>query len=288
MSPSSTEPRPDEPPRDFRSELARETAPVPPRPGIARSPSAAPPAGPEPTEASAISPARQPAEGAGAQVGAETGAEAAPAAADGAQPLSLAQLGLEGANTFVVPDRPRLSPNQRAERRLNRSLRQGLVNADAAVGYGPGGPVLRALEQLVYASTLPLNGKALLTVTIDSNGKLLDVSVGEVSEARAQWERVAAHTSAALATRRLSVPKGSGMTLQIEVTSHLELPSGRDPGLEIRALGLPIKRGRGKRSSRIDLLGSPERLLALDGDPADIGAHARRMVHARVISQELL
>jgi hypothetical protein len=70
----------------------------------------------------------------------------------------------------------------------------------------------------------------------------------------------------------------------------VELPSGADPGLEVRALGLPIKRGQGERSARIDIL-NPLTLaapLSVLGDPADIGATARRMVRAHVVSEELL
>lgn len=92
------------------------------------------------------------------------------------------------------------------------------------------------------------------------------------------------------------------------------MPSGADPGLEVRALGIPLKRGEGKRSARIDILtpdikfgmarvpnpGNPSEtlelpsvelnlgLLGLAGDPADIGAERQRMVSAVVESQKLL
>jgi len=59
--------------------------------------------------------------------------------------------------------------------------------------------------------------------------------------------------------------------LTVEVTSHLELPSGRDPGLEVDAFGIPIKKGDGPRSTKLDLLNPlhPLSAIVLDGDPAD-------------------
>jgi len=55
-------------------------------------------------------------------------------------------------------------------------------------------------------------------------------------------------------------------------------------------LGLPIKKGGGPRATKVDLLNpqSPLAPLSLLGDPADIGQNARRMVHAHVVSEELL
>ena len=101
--------------------------------------------------------------------------------------------------------------------------------------------------------------------------------------------------------------------MRIEVTSREEMPSGRDPGVEVRMLHIPIKRGRGPRSTRVDLLDvapkvvideMPEtaaapptwpmahievvKLFALDGDLVDLGATPRRVVHARVLDEHAL
>jgi hypothetical protein len=40
----------------------------------------------------------------------------------------------------------------------------------------------------------------------------------------------------------------------IRVTSREALPSGADPGLDVSALCIPIQKGRGEKSARIDIL----------------------------------
>jgi len=221
-------------------------------------------------------------------------ADAPSTASPGAAPhLSLAALGVDGQNPFLEradPAAVQAAKIARAKRRLDNSLAQGLMNRDVASGRGAGSPVVRSLEAAVYASTVPLNGSALFTLLIDSDGKLLSNTLGATSGDRESWARVARQTAQSLATRKLTVPKGRSVRLTVEVTSHLELPSGRDPGLELDAFGIPIKKGDGPRSTKLDILNPihPLSTIALDADPADMAAHPRRMVHAHVVSEELL
>jgi hypothetical protein len=219
--------------------------------------------------------------------------EPAPAAASSAASphLSLAQLGVEGANPFLDrgdPAAARAAKAARVKRRLDRALAQGLNDADVARGRGAGGPVLRSLEAAVYASNVPLNGSASFIFTIDSEGKLVSSVLGDASTDRQAWVRVARQTAQAFAARKLTVPKGKGIKLTVAVTSHFELPSGADPGLEVSAQGVPLRKGSGPRSTRLDLSIFPFPAATLAGDPADIGARARRMVHAHVVSEEVL
>jgi hypothetical protein len=176
------------------------------------------------------------------------------------------------------------------KRRLDRALAQGLTNQDVASGRGAGSPIVRSLEAAVYGSTVPLNGSALFTLIIDSDGKLLSNTLGQTSGERTSWARIARQTSESLAQQKLTVPKGKSVRLTIQVTSHLELPSGRDPGLELDAFGIPIKKGDGPRSTKLDILNPryPLSTITLQADPADAAAHPRRMVHAHVVSEELL
>lgn len=217
----------------------------------------------------------------------------APATASSASAphLSLAALGVDGANPFLDrgdPAAARAAKAARVKRRLDRSLAQGLVNKDVELGRGAGGPVLRAFEAATYASRAPLNGSASFLLVIDSEGKLVSSVLGKADGDREAWASVARQTAQALAQRKLPVPRGKSVQLAIQVTSHLELPSGADPGLELSAQGVPLKKGGGPRSSKLDISIFPFPAATVYGDPADIGARARRMVRAHVVSEELL
>ncbi len=239
--------------------------------------------------------ALEPGDEAPSEAGSRGGSAAAPppASSAAAPRLGLAELGVAGPNQFLAPPdnaSPRRARTQDVKERLDHALAQGLQARDTSLGLGAGSPVMRALEGAVYASTAPLNGSAVFSFVIDSDGKVLRGSVGAVSAEREQWERVARQVVQSLGERKLRVPKGKSVKLTIAVTSHLEMPSGRDPGVELRALGIPLKKGEGRRSTRLELLNplNPGVPLLLDGDPADLGATARRMVRSHVVSEELL
>ena len=201
--------------------------------------------------------------------------------------------GCRRANRFFDrgdPSTARDAKAARVKRRLDNALAQGHVNEDAKLGRGPGSPVLRTIEAAVSASNVPLNGTASFVFTIDSDGKLVSSVLGDASGGRDAWVRVARETAQALAQKKLAVPKGRSLKLTVNVTSKLVLPSGHDPGVEVDAFGLPIKKGGGPHSTKLDLLNPlhPLSILALEGDPADIGSNARRMGQAPVVSEELL
>lgn len=207
--------------------------------------------------------------------------------------LSLTDLGVGSDNPFVerpTEQQKKAARTRAVKRRLDRALAQGLLDHDSAKGRGAGSPVMRILEAATYASAAPTNGNASFTFIIDSEGKLVSGSLGAVSSDREAWERVARQAIRDLASHKLRVPKGKGVKLTVQVISRLELPSGADPGVEVRAFGLPLKRGEGDRSTRVDVLNprNPLAPLSMLGDPADIGATARRMVRAHVTSEELL
>jgi hypothetical protein len=200
-----------------------------------------------------------------------------------------------------------------ANRRVERVLADGLAEHDRELGLGADGPVLSALERATYASALPGNASALILARIDSSGRLALLDVLEAdSDARA-WSKVARRALGTLGRTKLRVPRGSkGMRLSIRVSSREVLPSGADPGVELRLFGVPLQKGRGKRSTRVSILepyakfdwvevptpgGESVKLpslaagidvLGVRGDPSDIGAHPRRVVHAAVESQEVL
>jgi len=223
----------------------------------------------------------------------------------------LAALGI-GESTVLLPraDSKRADPARVASRRVERSLAHGLAEHDRAIGLGSGGPVLSALERAAYGSALPGNTSALFLARIDERGIVTFLDVLDVNADHGGWTGIATRALGTLRGKKLRIAAGShGVELRIRVSSREVLPSGADPGLEVRALGIPLKKGRGKRSARISILEPMARLdwvdvtlpdgqnarlpmlnvgigvLGLAGDPSDIGAKPRRVVHARVESE---
>jgi len=207
--------------------------------------------------------------------------------------LTLAQLGVDGVNPFMDHPSPAAAASARAARvkeRLDHALAQGTLDQDRERGAGSASPLLRALEAAVYASALPLNSQATLAFVIDGSGKIVSSTLGTADGSREAWLSALARTTKSLSDRTLRVPKGKSVRVTIAVSSRLQLSSGADPGFEVDVLGIPVRKGAGRRSARLELLNplNPLAPLSLAGDPADIGSRPRRMVNAHVVSEELL
>jgi hypothetical protein len=259
-----------------------------------------------PTEATEATEAAEPA-GSGGEVSATEAVTP--------RPLSLDELGVGAFNPFVGDElaKPGASGRRGAEsaaaasaRKLEQSIETALARRDQRIGLGPEGPVVSAVETLVMQSTTAPNGEATLFVRTDADGKVVHTEVRVASSDGPEWERIARDLARALGDKRMRVPPGSrGVSFQLKVTSKEQLPSGAAPGLEINVLGATLKRGRGDNSTKISILEpkittqkvplpndplgreveavvvslSP---FALRGDPVDIGAPARRVVHAHL------
>jgi hypothetical protein len=219
--------------------------------------------------------------------------------------LTLNQLGIGDENPFVTRrPAPRETARQRGISRFKRSLDHATMISEQARGLGPEGPVLKEIENAVYASSLPLETTAVWIVVTDKAGNVTHVEVSEATTDKRLWDELARNALAKLQKQKLRVTKNQyGVRLQIQVASKNLLPSGRDPGITTTLFGIPISKGEGKRSTRLEILNpipklkqaeqGPDEtkipgvelhiaLLAIDGDPADIGARPRRMVHARL------
>jgi hypothetical protein len=191
-------------------------------------------------------------------------------------------------------------------------MQQSVVEHDSVVGLGPQGPVLAALRREARASLAPVNSHAVVLATLSSSGAL-DLRLISASRNFAAWGQVAERARAALRKTALPLPAGArGLELEIRIDSRAQLPSGADPGLAVDLLSIPLREGKGKRSSRISLLepklelteeevrmpgGDTVKLprlrfginvLGIGGDPADLGAKARRVVNVRVQRQRVL
>lgn len=250
-----------------------------------------------------------------------TSAAARPEATAGggaAVPLALSQLGVGGPNRFLTApplarggERP--SAAESAARDVERSMAQSRADHDRGVGLGPEGPLLAAVEAEIMASALPLNGKASFDATFDARGALTALVIVSTDGDRSGWETVAASLRRKLGGKPGRAVGAAGMLSRVEVDTALKMPSGRDPGLEVEILGgVPLKKApkESKHPSKIVILDPIPKVhmvpvddegkvrlpvpqvgvtvLGIDGDPVDIAALARRVVHARVTSQRVL
>lgn len=216
-----------------------------------------------------------------------------------AQPhLSLAQLGLSpGGGALYLPPTagsgaggagtapaggaaPPADGKSEASRRTENMLRADLAAHDTAIGLGPDGPVIAALED--HARRSVANGRATFDVTVDARGLVVSLTAVGASESHDDWRAVGAQSLAALKGKTLR--RKGPLSMRIEVDARIALPSGADPGVGVDVAGIPLKKGDGPKSAKVSLGGTPFGPgVTLQGDLADIGAKTRRVVHAHVV-----
>ncbi len=147
------------------------------------------------------------------------------------------------------------------------------------------GPIVAELESTTrHLAGSPFEGHAVFAFRIDEVGLVVSASVEDVSGDRREWEDVAKATFNALAQKRLRIPPGAkGVTMRVELTSKVVLPSGARHPLTVG-------------SNAVDALGhamhgqfdQPAETPGIFGggfDLSDIGAHPMRVVGARVLSE---
>ncbi|HSO31559.1 MAG TPA: hypothetical protein VLT33_03555 [Labilithrix sp.] len=261
---------------------------------------------------------------------------AAPAGEIPAGPLTLLRepaappigLALRGTNPFqaagALPDMPRGAPddprvparagpraptNAEAKQNAEAVLRAPARERERELGLGPDGPVLAALSEAASLGTTSVKGRAVFLAIADGTGMVIGIDVLECDGGRAGWQGAAAAAQAALKGKKLRLPTAAkGAQMRIEIVSAWKLPSGHDPGVDVSVLGLPVSKGEGKQSTKVELLNPIPKLQAVElapgvnvsvptvnvtviavaGDPADIGARPRRVVHARLLDSKVL
>ncbi len=231
--------------------------------------------------------------------GATPDAESAPSAPG----LTLEQLGIGDHNPFLGDPR-RLGERPRPGEGLRRSLSDAIVRSEQGHGLGPEGPVLKELEEQTRRSDAALNASAVLRVATNAAGQVVSVELLESTSDARPWRAVAARLEKALAGQRLRVPRGGrGVTMDLRVTSRVELPSGSDPGMGVDFLGIPLKKPGGEKSPRISILKIDPKgykvrlpngkvlelpsmplqsLVEIAVDPTDVVGKAQRMVRAHL------
>lgn len=228
--------------------------------------------------------------------------------------LSPSELGLVPGNYAAVmpmesPVRTAMQTRLASSRRLERSMRQGAAEHSGQLGIGEEGPILAKLEQLVQRSSIGSYDKTSIAVRVLPSGVVQLDLIGTTTD-RAAWNRLLAQAERELSSR-VKLPKGSkGLELELLFESRVQLPSGTDPGVAVNLFGLPLAKGEGPRSNRIDILSSLPKLkigdsAAVRNDPcsqqrlevdvvtskfdlADLSGKRTRMVHARVVRRTVL
>ncbi len=198
-----------------------------------------------------------------------------------------------------------------AKARVDHALTAEARARETELGLGPDGPVRTALTSAMYGTESPVGAKVVFEVRADKNGTVLSVDVLSADTNLQAFHTTAARAKTLLAGKTLRLPSSAkGAVMKLEVSSAWKLPSGHDPGTQVELFGRALKKGEGNASTKIVLLAPPRvrcvspddpkndlklplcgieaPLFGTDGDPADIGAKARRIVHTRLIESTML
>jgi hypothetical protein len=196
--------------------------------------------------------------------------------------LSNRSLGLDGHNLFLVgPDRPdgaapSEAPVANVAPGVDRSMRDALQARDHALGLDVGGPILAIAEELTRPSDAPMEGRAVLEITLDEGGAITSVRVIDAASERISWERLASQLATALRSRRVALrTKGRAMVVTMEVSSRWTLPSGSAPGHPLSDL---YARPGDATGASVGAGGN--------FDVSDIGSRPHRDVHARILHEQ--
>jgi hypothetical protein len=195
-----------------------------------------------------------------------TAGQAAPAASQAA----LEELALDGKNHFMGRRQAPMTPEDaekeaRAEgnRQAGGAMRAALHDHDVAMGLGGGGPVVTALEAALRESTAPLESHAILVAVANAAGVVTQVDVESASDDPASFRAVAEDVLSRLRGQNVRVPAGHGLSMRLDVVSRVGAPSGGGVGLDPKSAG-----------GHFDL--------------SDIGARPKRIIHAHVLTEDVL
>ena len=187
---------------------------------------------------------------------------------------TLVELGLDGKTHFLggreatpAPPAPDRVARDRGNRAAGEAMRAALHDRDVALGMGSGGPVLAALEEALFAGTAAAESHAVLVAIADATGIVTRVDVESASGDLASFRAIAEDVLNRLRGKRVRVPAAShGLSMRIDVSSRLGLPSGAGPGG----------------------VGFDPHHVGMNFDMSDLGAHVGRLVHARILGEQLL
>lgn len=198
--------------------------------------------------------------------------------------------GTAGAGVAASADPMFVPENKRAEQAVKDALRA----RDHALGLGPEGPVLSALESATHSGFAPERGTATFLAVINEHGIVIDLKlVASSTSTKAGehgWEDVRQRAVKNLASAKIDMRGVKRAELQIAVESTVKLPSGRDPNKSaVQPTAKPsvtkVETAAPGSPSGADVV---QTATVATFDVTDIGAKPVRVVHAKLISLKTL
>lgn len=196
-----------------------------------------------------------------------------------------------------------------ATTRLRQSMQQLHANKDRELGLIVPAPLMLALESAAREVAIPSNAVATFTANFDGSGQLLSLEFDGSNHASPQWQRLSSKVEQLLRNRKLSIAKNTkGVDIRLRLEARRQMPSGADPGTTVEVFHTPVKKGQGKRSSKIAILdpvpqvleleigdeklkvpapGLVFNLLSVGVDPSDIGAPERQVIRVQVLQEKV-
>jgi hypothetical protein len=199
--------------------------------------------------------------------GASATASAGSAQATANQPERKIDFGIDD-GFFMRPANEVLPRVPKSE--LQHQLEAALSADDVKRGLARGNALLGALGAAVR-DVGPVRGEAILSVTVDANGSVMNVEF--LRGSAADWSSALDSFRALAAHQRLRVPSGArGLRVTFSVKAKVQRPSGKDVG----------------GSGDDDASGTPSLALRGTYDVADLSGASQRLVYAHVLSEEIL
>jgi hypothetical protein len=219
-------------------------------------------------------------------------------------------LGVGGKNPFLPRSAAGIAEHEQ-KKNVDRALRDPARDRERELGLGPEGPVLTALASATSESLAPVKGRAVFVATANADGEVVGLELADTEGDRPGWADARRIALEALRGKKLRLPGGtSGARMRIEVVSTWKLPSGHDPGTAVTLFHVPVTRGEGKQSTKVEILDPIPKLrvdqleiapgvkvpvvslglnlFSLHGDPANIGANPRRVIHSRLLDSQVM
>ncbi|WP_394851009.1 hypothetical protein [Pendulispora rubella] len=206
----------------------------------------------------------------------------------GGKPIDLG-LGTARGPAVFAPG-PMASAEPPADERPSRTggLTEALDAADAARGFGRGGPVKLAVEAAARTTDAPTTGKASFDIAVNADGSMHVVLLSANTDFEG-WNGIVQAIHSHLARKRVRIPPGAkGLHVVVEVEAKEQFPDGTSPKDLGGKVGMtpagPVAGYRGKVcSAAISLAG-----IGGGCSPENAGVRAARMVSSRIVKETRL